>query len=57
MLIFFLVIFVLLPLCVTIAKSETERQRRETMRLVELTIARRGPDSAEWQQFISEATR
>lgn len=54
MLIFFAVIFLFLPLAVAVAKHETERQLIETARVLELTIAKRGPDSEEWSLFFRE---
>lgn len=54
MLLIYAVIFIFLPVAVAVAKLETERQLRETARVLELTIARRGPDSEEWRQFFAE---
>lgn len=54
MLLIYAVIFIFLPVAVAIAKLETERQLQETARVLELTIAHRGPDSEEWRQFFAE---
>lgn len=53
-LLIYVVIFLLFPVVAAVAKLETERQLRETARVLELTIARRGPDSEEWRQFFAE---
>lgn len=53
-LLIYAVIFLFFPVAAAIAKMETERQLKETARVLELTIARRGPDSEEWRQFFAE---
>lgn len=54
MLVFYAVIFLFLPLAVAAVKRETEQRLVETARVLELTIAKRGPESGEWEQFFQE---
>ena len=56
-LMFFFPLFVFLAAALSAAKFETERQRRETLRLLELTFTDRGPNSDDWRRFISEVSR